>query len=209
MCLFSLYHRNNAYIFSIQCTESNPLHCAVCREKPGYYWLRACCCSEGVTSEKVDRSDSHCRCCSVHMTSQCLPTVRLLYAPLPQWKFECLPDSLNKTWLYLLDFIIQRGLTGVLPNKIVHSSEIWISLTWSFLLILFQSINIHYTTCKDSAVLCQSDSHEVYLIRNVNSFPYFFFLNRRMPIISCPEILNYGPLSQSRAFSEGWTQPLD
>lgn len=58
---------------------------------------RSCCCSEGVTSEKVDRSDSHCRCCSVHMTSQCLPTVRLLYAPLPQWKFECLPDSLNKT----------------------------------------------------------------------------------------------------------------
>lgn len=67
----------------------------------GYYWLRACCCSgsEGVTSEKVDKSDSHCCCCSVHMTSECLPIVRLLYALLPQWKVERLPDSLNKTGL--------------------------------------------------------------------------------------------------------------
>lgn len=54
---------------------------------------------KGVTSEKVDRSDSRCRCCSVHTTSQCLPIVRLLSTPLPQWKVERLPDSLNKTRL--------------------------------------------------------------------------------------------------------------
>lgn len=73
-------------------------------------------------------------------------------------------ESLVPAWLtkqnmtlYLLDFIIQRGLSGIQPNKIVHSGKIWISLAWHFLLILFQSINIQHTACKVSARLQQID----------------------------------------------------
>lgn len=51
--------------------------------------------SEGVTAERLDGRDPHCcrrrRRSSVHMAGQCLSVVRLLYAPLPQWKVECLP----------------------------------------------------------------------------------------------------------------------
>lgn len=51
--------------------------------------------SEGVTTERLDGHDPHrcyrCLCGSVHMAGQCLSVVCLLYAPLPQWKVECLP----------------------------------------------------------------------------------------------------------------------